>query len=180
MQDAQDGGPPALVYVCTMPRGYPLVGAVVADRGTLPERLWAKIVRGEPDACWGWTGATLREGRGKIAVDGRARPAARVLVALRDGLDLDDPTWHARHTCDTPTCHNPAHLVQGTPRQNAGDMVQRGRSTARERHPMARLSEQQVAAIRAERAAGTPRREVAERYGVHPEHVTRVTSGRSW
>lgn len=33
-----------------------------------------------------------------------------------------------RHTCDTPLCINPDHLVEGSPLDNVSDRVQRGRS----------------------------------------------------
>lgn len=39
-----------------------------------------------------------------------------------------------RHTCDNPPCFLLEHLVLGTQYDNAGDMVERGRSNRGERH----------------------------------------------
>ncbi len=38
------------------------------------------------------------------------------------------PGLVVRHTCDTPSCWNPAHLVLGTHAENAHDMYSRGRA----------------------------------------------------
>lgn len=105
--------------------------------------------------------------------EGKLRPAPRVIVSLRDGLPIDGD-WVTRHTCNWPPCCNPAHLVSGSQADNAADTVAAGHSTRGEKHGMAKLTNRQRAEIRNLRTQGVPRKEVAERYGVHPETVTKL------
>lgn len=74
---------------------------------SLADRLWPRLrVDGE---CWVWTGATNREGYGRLQlVDGRVGYAHRVAYELMvseipTGLELD-------HLCRRPQCCNPYHL----------------------------------------------------------------------
>lgn len=87
------------------------------------------------------------------------------------------PGQVARHSCDWPPCCNPAHISPGTPAQNSGDMVVRGRSKTGERHWNARLTAEDVAAIRASTASSTV---IAPRYGVTARYIRKVRSGTRW
>lgn len=82
-----------------------------------------------------------------------------------------------RHTCDNPPCCNPAHLIEGTQAQNLADMVARGRSRTGERHHAARLTADQVAAIRAD---PRPSRALAEEYGVGDRQIRKIRQGTRW
>src|SRR5450432_1143222 len=48
------------------------------------------------------------------------------------------------HTCDHPTCFNPAHLFPGTQKSNALDAKDKGLTLPGERNPGAKLQEGQV------------------------------------
>jgi hypothetical protein len=89
------------------------------------------------------------------------------------------PGMWALHTCDTPSCCNPGHLYWGTPQQNVADMQARGRKVQvrGEQHGMARLSADDVAAIRASAASS---RELADQYAVSARHVRKIRSGSTW
>lgn len=76
-------------------------------------RVWAKIERGEPDACWRWLAkAKDRKGRGKIRIDKRAYHVPRLLWELTNGpLPVELKVYE---TCFSLGCCNPAHLGTGT------------------------------------------------------------------
>jgi len=52
------------------------------------------------------------------------------------------------HTCDNRKCVNPAHCFLGTHQDNMDDMVTKNRQNKGEAHGRAKLTENEVAAIR--------------------------------
>lgn len=88
------------------------------------DRFWAKVDKGNGDACWLWTGAKSK-GYGLVRIDGVARRAHRVAYEwangpIPEGMELD------HFACDTPSCVNPSHSRPVTHREN----VLRGRAGA--------------------------------------------------
>src|ERR1039458_1003464 len=101
------------------------------DKETAIERFWARGHKTTPDAWWLWSGkgraGSLHYGALKlpIALGGR-RPE----LAHRVAFFLTHGHWaqNTRHTCDTPLCCNPAHLIEGTQADNIHDCIQRNRA----------------------------------------------------
>jgi hypothetical protein len=81
------------------------------------------------------------------------------------------------HRCDNPPCCNPAHLFAGTPKDNMQDMARKGRSRLGSR---ARLTTEDVEAIRAACARGTSRRDLGQRFGVTSDHIGQIARGMRW
>jgi hypothetical protein len=83
------------------------------------------------------------------------------------------------HSCDTPKCVNPRHLFLGTHEENMRDMVAKGRQRghAGETNGNARLSDEQVRAIRTRRAAGHPLRAIAAAFSITEKHTRRLVHG---
>lgn len=120
------------------------------------ERFWSKVaVRGE-DECWLWqagtNGAGLRE-YGRFSLNGKPEQAHRVAFLLTHG------SWpnECRHSCDTPRCCNPKHLLDGTRSDNMKDASSRGRLNFQknpnllqrgEAHAMHKLTEAEVRQIK--------------------------------
>jgi hypothetical protein len=116
-------------------------------------------------ACWNWIGATDgTHGYGEIHRGGKGRTklrAHRVAYELWIGpIPEDKPI--IRHTCDNPSCINPSHLVAGTSQDNVRDKVERNRQSHQgcsqnpckgEKHPWAKLTDQQCQEIRVKFAA---------------------------
>lgn len=97
-------------------------------RGTLQERFSAKFKRGEANECWEWNGA-ISKGYGSIGEGGQHGKILKAHVVaweLHHNQIVPDKMC-VRHTCDNPSCVNPAHLVIGTHQQNMRDMTERGR-----------------------------------------------------
>lgn len=162
-------------------------------------RFWSKVDQsGGPDACWPWTGFRAYNGYGRFLVCVARRkmartPAHRVSYRLSIGPIADG--LRVCHHCDNPPCCNPSHLWVGTDADNMADKVSKGR-TARDdrngsrlhpellvrgdRHPNRVTSEDDVLAMRHERAAGARLRDLAERYGMCVANVSKITAGTAW
>lgn len=150
-----------------------------AHRVPLSERLWARIARGAPDACWEWTGQRNGNGYGIVTILHSTRLRAhRVAWELANNRSAEG--YEVCHSCDNPPCCNPAHLFLGTHQDNVADMVKKGRQQRGERNGSAILTSAQVDEIRAELAAGTICRVLAARYGVTKWAIHSIKQGRNW
>jgi hypothetical protein len=84
------------------------------------------VAKSEPGKCWLWTGKVGKKGYGEVRVGNLIFPVHRLAFEvfkdwIRGGNDV-------LHTCDVRQCWNPAHLVQGTTKQNVQDMIAKGRA----------------------------------------------------
>lgn len=79
----------------------------------------------ENEQCIEHRGTRNADGYGVLtaAVNG-SRLAHRAALAAKLGRPVNGV---ARHTCDNPSCINPAHLIEGTQADNMRDAVERGR-----------------------------------------------------
>lgn len=153
-------------------------------RTPLPVRFWAKVTKSET-GCWLWTGATTNGGYGVIQSGGRGKVvrAHRLSWELHNGSF--DPNLDVCHRCDNPPCVRPDHLFVGTARENAADMVAKGRAKGGpprgSRHPRAKLTEELAVRIRSEylpHVVGL--RLLAKRYGVSQKTVMNVVHRKVW
>lgn len=134
---------------------------------------WDKVKVGKPNECWPWLGRKGNKGYGVYVVDGACRKVHRLAYAERVG-----PIPAGKlvcHSCDNPPCCNPAHLFVGTAADNSADMVAKNRQAMNLDHGLAKLNEQEVKAIRADRRK-TPT--IASQYGVSASTVYRIKTGR--
>ena len=143
-------------------------------------RFW-KYVEKTP-GCWNWTGAVEAGGYGQIRAGGTKR-AHRISWLLHHGklpAELD-----VLHTCDNPRCVRPEHLYLGTQLENMRDRKNRGRrpDTSGERNPRAKLTADNVRAIREEfgrTAYKRGRMAIATKYGISYTMVQLIVKRRSW
>lgn len=147
-------------------------------------RFWSKVDIQEPDDCWKWTGTKLLPNDcGQVYgsfcvtdVDRRVTYRAhRFSYVLAHGEIPEDHL--IMHTCDTPLCVNPAHLMVGTHLTNAQDREAKGRGTPGELNGRSKLSPEDVLAIR---ASDETNEVLGERYGVHPAHISSIQTGKAW
>ena len=141
---------------------------------------WQRVDK-QRGGCWNWRGATNSDGYGNVFYEGTNWKAHRLSYALTSG-EIPDGR-HVLHRCDNPACVNPDHLFLGNHSDNMRDRAAKGRHNVGDRkgikHPMARLSEQDVLEIRA--LAGTMcHREIGLRYGVTTNNIHRIIVRKSW
>jgi hypothetical protein len=148
-------------------------------------RFWAKVDKsGE---CWVWTAAVYPRGYGAF----RASTAQNVRAHRWSYEEAHGPIpegFVVRHACDNPACVRPDHLSLGDAAENQRDMTVRGRGRTGSRNGAARLTEDDVRAIRrlyrshpGGRRKGDHRRDdVARQFGVTGKTVHEIVSGKAW
>ena len=151
-----------------------------------PETLMARFLEkvDKTATCWIWRGAIESKGYGRVTVRYRNLGAHVLSWMLHHGPIPDG--LQVLHNCpdgDNPSCVNPDHLWLGTQTENIRDMFVKGRGHDRRgtMHPKARLTEQQVHAIRAQYAAGnTSLYKLAAKYQVSPSTIAGIAYRRTW
>jgi hypothetical protein len=164
-----------------------VVSAATSRRARCGEaRAWlnahlAKIDAGAfTEACMLWPFGVNGKGYPCIGDRCRSKQVTRVIVEHLIGLALatDDVVCH---TCDTPRCVNPAHFFRGDDAANVADMVRKGRQPRGDTNGRARLTADDV---RAMRATYTGRygevTALARHHGVNVTTITDALRGRSW
>lgn len=151
-----------------------LAAMFTADR---LELFWLKVRKAGAGDCWLWTGSIgSARGYGQITLPGGLSTSAhRVSWMIHNGVIPAD--MHVLHNCDVRICVNPAHLRLGTNEENMADRDRKGRMPHGERCAAAKLTPDQVREIR---ASTEPVKVLAERYGIHSAHVSKVRLGRKW
>jgi hypothetical protein len=149
------------------PNGAPLAflrAAVAADHWTTTCIVWPYTVtnRGYP-AIW-HEGKQRNATHVALELAGHPRPAAAM----------------ACHRCDVRRCVKPSHLYWGDAATNGADKHQRARAPRGERHPMVKLTEAQVIAVRARHADGATVGELAREHQVSRGAITRIVHRRTW
>lgn len=172
-----------------------------ARRRPLAERAWEKVDKSGD--CWEWTGQLNVYGYGVIKWDGKSRRASRIIYALTYGPIPDG--LFVCHKCDNPRCVRPDHLFLGDHKDNAADMVQKGRALTGDKsprrryperyqphhsprptirgegHPVARLTNAAVVEIRRRYASGDHAvTAMAQEFGVQRSAIYAVLRGKTW
>jgi len=128
----------------------------------------------EPNSgCWLWDGGGERQaGHCQIEFNGRWQYVHR--FAFERYCGPIPPGLCVCHKCDVPCCVNPDHLFLGTRADNNTDMKQKGRQVKGIKHGLAKLTPEQVLAIR--NSTGS----VAKRYSVSRHTIWAIRKRKAW
>lgn len=136
-----------------------------------PKRFWSKVEVGERGECWKWR-ASKRHGYGQFEIHYEIWQAHRVAWILTFG-PIPKGSFVCHH-CDNPGCCNPYHLFLGTDADNTLDAAKKGRLASK-------LTKEEVLEIREMYAVGGyTQQELADEFGVHPAHISRVVNRKKW
>lgn len=101
---------------------------------TTVERFWPRVDKepgqGPNGDCWEWQGSTNKYGYGQYWINALKRcvGAHRVSYSICNEVPLEEFALPmVCHSCDNRKCCNPAHLFLGTAKDNAQDMIAKGR-----------------------------------------------------
>lgn len=152
--------------------------------------LGGKAAQGEPlswltanlnhagDACLIWPFGCFPNGYGLVSWEGVTTHASRVMCLLAHGEPPADRPF-SLHSCNGGHlgCVHPAHVHWGTQAENMQDSVDAGTRARGERQHAAKLTED---AVREIRSSSTRPGVLADRFGVHPDTITRVRKRQGW
>lgn len=152
-------------------------------------------LRANSNGCLEWMASLRSNGYGQVRCRLPGEPRARVHSAHRASWVLHNGAipegMCVLHRCDNPRCCNPEHLFCGSLKDNADDMVRKGRH-ARKTHPSTRfihgsactgslLTAERVLAMRAALRAGVSKLDiVANNPDVGRSSVYRALARDSW
>jgi len=148
------------------------------------ERFWNKVDKKGDDECWNWTGCKGYNGYGRFFHNKRLTGSHRASWEIHNNQKIPDGLF-VLHSCDNPSCVNPAHLRVGTPLENMKDRSLRGRCGAcgagiKNKNATEKLSDEQVREIR-ERLKNKKRGDqavISEEYGVSRSTITHIIKGQ--
>lgn len=152
-------------------------------RAFIVPRLEDQIAAEPNSGCFLWTGTVNEQGYGHARHNGRYVAAHRLAWILANG-EIPDGMCVC-HRCDTPSCCNPKHLFLGTKKDNAQDMIKKGRRAPShgEHNGRAKLTDADVAFIREARAKD-PKRwtqvRLAKKFNVSHALVHNVQYRKAW
>lgn len=169
-----NGRPPRKrCHACIEATGAGRGGEIIIDEKAL-RAFWPKVLRYET-GCWGWTGDTSTTGYAEFGVDGRRIRANRFSYVLHTGWQPGELS--VCHSCDNRQCTNPAHLFTGTIAENTEDRDAKGRVQQGSEHYKARLTEDDVRAIR---ASDKSDEEIAKDYDTGATHIRKIRERTFW
>lgn len=144
------------------------------------ERLTSKSILDDTNNCLEWQGSKDQGGYGMFTYNGHSRRAHRVSYEIQVG---PIPVGLCVcHRCDNRACINPSHLFLGTLADNNADRDEKGRHVPSPGilHGSAKLTEEDVLAIRGARGGWGLKTKLANEYGVSRTQIANIRAVRNW
>lgn len=152
-------------------------------KGFTKQDFYALLKAGGPNGdCLEWTGPKNKQGYGQTYSNGKPSYKTHRISLELEGIDTTG--WYVLHSCDNPSCCNPAHLRLGTPKDNVHDRDNRKRGKIPDNRGSncgnSKLVEYQVIDIKHRLSLGHSHRDIANHYGVAASNISAIATGRSW
>lgn len=130
-----------------------------------------EVVYGQIVACWTWNGDRLPNQYGVFRARGGSQMAHKISYEISNGPVSD--AGQVLHSCDNPSCVNPAHLHAGSQSDNMVEMHcrQRGRT---------KMSFEAADEARMRRHTGETVTSLARGYGVSMSAMSDLVNNKSW
>lgn len=130
------------------------------------ERFYNKVNKTE--TCWLWTASLTNTGYGRFGFGGGSKTVLAHRFAYELEIGAIPPGLLIRHKCRNRNCCNPDHLETGTYADNEADKVRDGTLLKNENAPWSKLTDLQVAEIRASDKSAI---ELGQQYGIDRRYV---------
>lgn len=142
---------------------------------SIADRFWKKVERSGADECWLWAGCKIK-GYGQFLRGGGQRVYAhRFAYELARGPIPEGML--VLHRCDNPPCCNERHLFLGSDLDNMRDKVAKGRQARERRNGNGRLTDGQVAELRAMRTSGATLETLGRHFGISMGYAGMIVRG---
>ena len=160
-------------------RKYRVLRFLDGHQSRKPLAAWlAKYIDFSGD-CWEWRGHRWEQGYGCVWQNRKRIKVHRAVFEMVFGSI--PKSVMVLHQCDNPPCARPSHLFRGDALSNVLDCIRKGRRANGERHPKAKLTEEQVEKIiRLNRSAGLRPWSIAKLFPVRPYAIEMIIKGESW
>lgn len=146
------------------------------------DRFWKYVDKNGENGCWVWTGTLDVNKYGVYSINHILYKAHRASYFFKHGFI--DEKLSCCHTCDNPSCVNPDHLWMGTQAENTKDRDRKGRTRTGhlygDDNPGAKLTSDEVLAIREMRANGAKIPELSKMFGVCKSKIYQIIKRQCW
>lgn len=143
----------------------------------LPTRIESKIQPEPNSGCWLWLGGTNQKNYGHIWSSELKRHERAHRMVYQILIGAIPAGQQLLHRCDNPYCVNPDHMFVGSNAENMADRDAKGRQARGESCALAKLTEDQVRAIRQSSGSHVA---VGKQFGTSAMNVADIRHRRTW
>lgn len=139
-----------------------------ADKNTQLQRFFKNVKKAD-NGCWEWTGSVAGVAPmqyAKFSINRTSLRAHRWIYEVTNNVKIREGMYLC-HSCDNTICVNPAHLFQGTAKDNMQDCAKKGRL------PQATISDELIRLIQSQYVYGSGYN-LAKKYKVSRSTITRI------
>lgn len=144
-------------------------------------KFWGKVDK--TGDCWNWTASLNTRGYGQFRLPNTRKNslAHRFSFELANGPIREG--MMVCHSCDNRKCVNPAHLFEGTAKDNMADMDAKGRRVVAlhkgEANPNARMDELSVALLKQLKSTFDIK-SLEKIFGIKKTQIYRILNNSQW